>query len=171
LSPGADTFAGSRVGAEIARARLEEATMSSTAKRVGLGIVAAASIAGIAFVAVPVRADKKLTCEMTGTWIEQNDRFVFQAAYIAKDGPDTFKGLYFNASAGTTANVTGAAEKGTWLIKLDYTDKMHRGQTRELVGTGRLVGYDTLTVNGSYVYKELGRQIGVGTFSLIGKCK
>jgi len=145
--------------------------MSSTAKRVGLGVVAAASIAGIALVAAPVRADKKLTCEMTGTWIEQADRWVFQASYIAKDGPDTFKGLYFNAGAGTTANVSGAAEKGTWLIKLEYTDKLHKGQTRELVGKGRLVGYDTLTVTGNYVYKEFGRQIGAGSFGLIGKCK
>jgi hypothetical protein len=145
--------------------------MSSTAKRVGLGVVAAASIAGIALVAAPVRADKKLTCEMTGTWIEQADRWIFQAEYFAKDGPDTFKGLYFNASAGTTANVTGVAVNGTWNILLTYTDQKHKGQTRELVGTGRLVGYDTLTVNGNYTYKEFGRQIGAGTFGLIGKCK
>lgn len=145
--------------------------MSSTAKRIGLGLVAAGTIAGLALAAAPARADKKLTCEMTGTWIEQNDRFVFQAEYTAKNGPDTFVGTYFNASAKTTARVKGAADKGTWAIVLEYTDQGHRGQTRELLGKGQLIGNSTLTVNGAYVYKEFGRQIGTGNFSLIGKCK
>lgn len=144
--------------------------MSNVIKQLGLVAAAGAVVVGIS-VGAAWAADKQYTCEMTGRWIEQKDDFVFQARYVAKAaGADTFSGLYFNATTGTTANVKGAADKGTWLIVLEYTDKGHKGQTRELVGTGTGTP-SLLTIRGNYTYKELGRQIGIGTFSLIGKCK
>jgi hypothetical protein len=145
--------------------------MSSTAKRVGFAIIGAASLAGLALFANTARADKQLTCEMTGHWIEQREPWVFQARYTAKDGPDFFTGLYFNATAGTTANVKGVVEKGTWLIRFEYTDQAHKGQVRELVGNGKLVGYNLLDVRGTYAYKDGARNLGTGAFDLIGKCK
>jgi len=115
--------------------------------------------------------DKQYTCEMTGRWIEQKDEFVFQARYVAKPaGADTFTGLYFNAAAGMTANVKGVADKGAWMIIFEYTDKAHKGQVRELIGTGRGTP-ELLTIQGNYTYKQDGRQIGIGTFQLIGRCK
>jgi hypothetical protein len=136
-----------------------------------LGLAAAAGVVVIGLSAGSAWADKQYTCEMTGRWLEQREDFVFQARYVAKNaGADTFTGLYFNATAGTTANVKGAADKGTWLILLEYTDKGHKGQVRELVGTGR-GSPDLLTITGNYNYKQDGRQIGVGTSQLIGKCK
>lgn len=147
--------------------------MWSTAKRVGLGLVATCGIAGAGlFAAAPAQADTQLTCEMKGTWIEQHDDFVFQARYTAKNGPDTFDGSYFNATTKTTASVKGVAEKGTWAILLKYTDSLHKGQTRELVGTGmRDAGTNTILIKGTYLYKQDGRQIGTGTFAMLGKCK
>jgi hypothetical protein len=145
--------------------------MIRTAQRFGLGLVAAASLAGLGLVAEPARADRKLACDMKGTWVEQKDDFAFQATYQAKDGPDTFDGLYTNPSAGAAAHVKGTASKGTWLIVLDYIDPKHRGQTRELSGTGTMLPTNQLEVKGSYVYKQEGREIGKGNFVLVGKCR
>ena len=145
--------------------------MSIINKRLGLAAAAVAGMTVLGLYATPARADKKYVCKMTGHWIEQKEEWVFQAEYTAKDaGADFFKGLYMNLTAGTTARVEGAADKGTWLIKLIYTDKAHVGQTRELIGTGRGTP-SLLTITGNYTYKQDVRQIGQGQFQLVGECK
>lgn len=144
--------------------------MKITAKRAGLSLVAVASIVGIGLVAAPASADRKLRCNFSGTWIEQNDNFGFAADYWEKNGPDTFSGVYVNSSAGAQANVTGAASNGTWVIKLTYTDAGHRGQERRLSGQGKMAG-GMLTVSGPYSYWQGANQIGKGNFKLVGQCK
>ncbi len=146
--------------------------MHSAVKRIGLGLAAVGSLAAIGFVAAPARADKQLVCEMKGLWVEAKDDFNFQARYVAKDGPDTFEGSYTNLSKGTVAMVKGLANKGTWAILLTYTDPQHKGQTRELVGQGTLIpATNKIEIKGNYNYKQDGREIGKGTFLMIGTCK
>jgi hypothetical protein len=141
-------------------------------KRIGLGLAAVGSIAAIGLAAAPARADKQLVCEMKGRWVEANDDFNFQARYVAKDGPDTFEGSYNNLSKGTVALVKGVATKGTWAILLTYTDPQHKGQIRELVGKGSLVPQTNLIeIKGNYTYKQDTREIGNGTFVMLGTCK
>jgi hypothetical protein len=63
----------------------------------------------------PAQADKRFICQMVGTWVETNDDFKFDAAYIAKDGPDTFTGKYTNPGS-SAADIIGNATSGTWTI-------------------------------------------------------
>ncbi len=146
--------------------------MNRIARRLGAGVLAAASLAAVSFTTAPAQAQNKLACEMRGKWSDEKDEFVFQAQYNTKHNADTFDGLYFNAGAGTTALVKGVADKGTWSIVLTYTDAKHKGQIRELTGQGmRDQATNQIVVNGTFNYKQDGRPIGTGTFTLVGKCK
>lgn len=123
--------------------------------------------------AAPARADSRFICDMRGRWIEAAEDWLFSADYIAHSaGADSFTGVFANPKAGVTANVIGNALRGTWAIKLSYTDAGHPGWVRELVGTGsKDARTHDLVVKGKFTLKKSGAQTGQGTFELRGKCK
>lgn len=141
--------------------------MNVTLKR--LGLVAAMGLG--MFGASDASADSRLTCDMSGTWYPDNDSFAFVAAYIAKDGPDTFTGVYTNSSAGAVANVNGLANNGTWIINLIYTDAGHKGYEKNLVGQGKREKNNSITIKGDFTAKKNGATVQKGTFTINGKCK
>lgn len=117
-------------------------------------------------------ADKRFTCQMVGTWVETNDDFKFQAAYIAKDGPDTFTGRYSNPGT-AEADIIGNAANGIWTIILTYTDAGHKGMSKKLIGRGaRDAATNLLKVEGDYkTYLSANDIKKDGRFKLQGKCK
>ena len=136
-----------------------------------LGVVFAMGL-GLFSASGEATADTRYNCDMSGVWVEDKDSFQFSAAYIAKDGPDTFTGVYTNASAGAVASVNGVASNGTWVIALKYTDAKHRGYEKSLLGTGtRDKKSNSITIKGTFNAKKDGREVQKGTFSMIGKCK
>lgn len=142
--------------------------MNVTLKRLGVVLAMGLGVFG----ASDAVADSTLTCDMAGTWYPDNDSFAFVAKYIAKDGPDTFTGVYTNSSAGAVANVNGVATNGTWIINLTYTDAGHRGYEKSLVGTGtRNAKTNLLTIKGDFTAKKNGGVVQKGTFTINGKCK
>ena len=143
--------------------------MNSTLKR--LALIGFTSLCVVGGVAADARADRKLSCEMSGTWFPDNDSFAFVADYISKDGPDTFTGVYVNSSAGAVANVKGAASNGTWIISLQYTDAKHKGYEKALVGQGKAAKNNTIDINGNFTAKKDGKEVQKGTFKMNGKCK
>lgn len=137
-----------------------------------LGIIGVMSLGLIGGTAASARADVKYTCDMKGKWIEDKDDFAFLANYLAKDGPDSFTGIYVNASAGATANIVGTNSGGTWTITLTYTDDKHKNFVKELSGKGKWdAATTTMTVNGAFSAKRDGKEVGKGTFNLLGTCK
>jgi hypothetical protein len=143
--------------------------MNSTLKRIGLiGITSLALVGGVV---ADARADRKIKCEMSGTWYPDNDSFAFVADYTERNGPDTFKGVYVNSSAGAVANVDGVASNGTWIITLKYTDAKHTGYEKHLVGQGTAAKNNSLVINGNFTAKKNGAVVQNGTFKLNGKCR
>ena len=141
--------------------------MNVTLKRLGVVLAMGLGVLG----ASDASADQRLSCDMAGTWMPDNDTFAFVASYIAKDGPDTFTGVYNNASAGAVANVNGVATNGTWIINLTYTDAKHRGYEKHLVGQGTRAKNNLLTIKGDFTAKKDGAVVQKGTFTINGKCK
>lgn len=145
--------------------------MKALAKLIGLG-----ALCLVGAVSSDVGADQRMTCSMSGMWVERNDNFYFDVSYLSKDGPDSFSGIYVNSSAGATANVTGYALKGTWDIKFSYSDAVRRGVVLELTGAGsRDKKSNTLTIKGTYKAtqhaEKLNKASRGGKFTLSGKCK
>jgi hypothetical protein len=112
-------------------------------------------------------------CDMTGTWLDTGETWLFVADYWMNDnGSDTFSGIWANPAAGATANVKGAAVGGTWDIKFNYSDPAHAGWVRHLVGNGTFNRTTrNITVNGTQTLKRSGVKTGGGTFSMTGKCR
>jgi hypothetical protein len=114
-------------------------------------------------------ADTMLKCEMSGTWVEDKETFTFAADYTAGK-TDRLSGTYSNA--GVTANVGGAVTKGKWSIQVIYTSDKHKGQVRDLIGTGtRDAKTNTVSITGDYTSTKNGKADKKGTFKLAGKCK
>jgi hypothetical protein len=139
-----------------------------------LGIMALAGL-GVSTYANEVQADKTLRCRMKGSWVQKvgkTDDFEFDAVYIAKNGPDTFSGHYENPGE-ASADITGAASKGTWVIMLTYTDPKHKGMQKQLVGKGtRDKATNLLKVHGKYKTLVGGNDIhNDGFFDLLGTCR
>jgi hypothetical protein len=144
--------------------------MNSLWKR--LGFISLVSLGLVGGSAVPARAEAKYTCEMKGMWVEEKDGFGFVANYLAKDGPDSFTGIYVNSSAGATANVKGTNSGGVWTILLTYTDDKHKNFIKELTGKGTWDGKTSqMSVAGNFSAKRDGKETGKGTFTLNGTCK
>ncbi len=138
------------------------------------GLTAAATLGIGVAASEPAWADRQFLCRMKGQWGDAvGDIFEFDAVYIAKDGPDTFTGIYDNPGAGSKAEVKGAANNGTWLILLTYSDAGHKGMIKELKGTGmKDPRTHLLTVAGNYRTLIGTSDIGKnGTFKLAGTCK
>lgn len=131
------------------------------------------AIIGI-FSAAPrdAQADKKFTCQMTGTWVESHDDFKFSAEYIAKDGPDTFRGKYVNPGT-AEADVTGNAVAGKWTIIVTYTDAGHKNMVKKLIGKGAKDSVShLLKIEGTYkTYLGTNDIKKDGQFKLLGTCK
>jgi hypothetical protein len=137
-----------------------------------LGIIGAVTGALLCLSAGDARADKKLFCDMKGTWLASKDNFTFDAHYYVKDGPDYFEGVYTNTSAnGAVAKILGKKQGRTWKITLIYTDPGHKGLMRELVGTGMKDANNKIHILGDYVATRNGRQEDKGPFLLEGKCR
>jgi hypothetical protein len=134
---------------------------------------AAAAALCTTFAPVHAEANQAHRCDMTGTWIEAHENWLFSADYSLSDnGSDTFHGVFANPAAGATANITGAMLNGSWSIKFIYTDAGHPGWMRLLTGTGSFNrSSKNITVNGTEILKKSGVQTASGTFSMIGKCR
>jgi hypothetical protein len=147
--------------------------MKSITKRIGIAALAAVGMIGAAAAySTPAEADQRFMCKMKGTWVESNDEFLFDAVYIAKDGPDTFTGKYVNPGA-AEADIIGNAIAGTWTIVLAYTDAGHKNMFKKLIGKGSKdrVTHELL-VEGDYkTYLGTGDIKKDGRFKLHGKCK
>lgn len=137
-----------------------------------LGIAALATLGILTTASGTASADKRYICQMTGTWIESNESWKFEAAYIAKDGPDTFTGRYTNPGF-AEADVIGNASSGVWTIVLTYTDAGHKGMLKKLSGRGSRDGAtNLLKVEGSYkTYLGTNDIKKDGRFKLLGTCK
>lgn len=137
-----------------------------------LGIASIATLGILAATSSTVRADKRFICQMTGTWAETNDDWKFEAAYISKDGPDTFTGRYTNPGT-AEANVVGNAASGVWSIVLTYTDAGHKGMVKKLIGKGaKDPKTNLLKVEGDYKTFVGTNDIKKdGRFKLIGVCR
>lgn len=137
-----------------------------------LGIAGLFAVGALGIGMKDAQADKRFTCQMTGTWVESNDDFKFIAAYIAKDGPDTFTGRYSNPGT-AEADIIGNASNGFWTIILTYTDAGHRGMIKKLIGRGaKDPKTHLLKVEGNYkTYLGTNDIKKDGQFRLLGACK
>ena len=116
-------------------------------------------------------ADTRMTCQMTGSFVEAKDNFSFEAELIqGSGGADSFKGAYVNA-AKVPVKVHGVADKGTWKIEVAYLDPKRGTSTKELVGKGSNTG-GQLAVTGTWRAKVPGSPLFTGgSFRLDGKCR
>lgn len=119
-----------------------------------------------------IPADTRLLCKMTGTWVESNDEFKFEAIYLAKKDSDILAGRYTNPGF-ADADINGDVKTGVWRINMTYTDSGHRGMIKKLVGNGRA---DRLKneqiIEGNYKTFLGTNDIKMdGTFKIVAKCK
>ncbi len=136
-------------------------------------LAAASSFGLVSALSSDAWADKQFMCRMKGTWGDAaSDVFEFDAVYVARNGPDTFNGVYDNPGASSKADIKGVATNGTWLILLTYTDSTHKGMIKELKGAGMKDPVThLLNVKGNYRTLIGTSDIGKnGTFLLEGKC-
>jgi hypothetical protein len=138
-----------------------------------LGIAGAIALGLVAVLPGQATAAQNFICRMKGQWLDNpNDVFEFDAKYVYNNGEDDFSGRYDNPGQ-ATADITGAARKGTWNILLTYSDSAHKGMLKKLVGKGTkdqttheiIVTGDYKTFLGANDIKHDGQ------FKLHGKCK
>lgn len=129
-------------------------------------------LAGLTTVALVAKADVKHRCDMTGTWLDSGENWVFSADYLlTENGTDSLWGRFANPRAGAAADISGAAHSGIWNIKFTYTDNAHPGWVRYLVGTGTFNrGSHNIVVNGRDTLRKGGAEAGNGSFRMTGKC-
>ena len=119
-----------------------------------------------------IPADTRLLCKMTGTWVESNDEFKFEAIYLAKKDSDILAGRYTNPGF-ADADVNGDVKSGVAIITLTYNDQSHKGMTKKLVGkSSRDRLKNELIIEGNYKTFLGTNDIKMdGTFKIVAKCK
>lgn len=135
-------------------------------------VMGASALGALAATPSTAWADKTFTCRFTGTWVGTNEKWLFDAKYIAKDGVDTFTGIY-ELPGTSRADVSGNAAKGNWKILLTYTDSKHKGMQKVLTGQGmRNPGTNLVRIDGTFKTLVSGTDSKAdGKFSLLGQCK